>query len=217
VTPRRIESFLRTLGRELGTPARGYLTGAAAAAFWGRVRPSLDVDIGIQLFARSGRSWEHVQAAVDRTTRLTGISASVAEDIDRWGMITLLDYRRSARPLRRFGAFEVRLLHPVNWSIGKLTRYLDPDVQDVVEVFRRQKVPWTAAARTWGRALRASPASTTQFRFRQNVEAFAAERGRATWGRSFEGKAFVAAFHRAAKISLSRARDPRAHKLLGPR
>lgn len=198
---RRIDGFLRTLAAELRVPARAYLTGAAAAALWGRVRPSLDIDLGLELRTRSSRRWdEAIEQAVARTTRATGIPASVAEDIDRWGMITLLDYRRSSRLYRRFGALEVRLLDPVNWSIGKLTRALDTDIEDVVEVFRRQSVDDRRAARTWGRALRASPPSTSQLRFRRNVEAFFAGEGRRVWGRSFDAAAAIGGFHRAARI-----------------
>jgi hypothetical protein len=141
-----------------------------------------------------------VQDAVDRTTRLTGIPANVAEDIDRWGMITLLDYKRSSRRYRRFGDLEVRLLNPVNWSIGKMTRYLDPDVGDIVEVFRRQSVVEVRATRTWGRALRASPASTTQFQFRRNVESFLAQRGRSIWGVRFDAPRAIATFQKAAGV-----------------
>ena len=52
MTKRQIERFLTVLARELEIPARAYLTGAAAAALWGRVRPSVDVDLGIELLGR---------------------------------------------------------------------------------------------------------------------------------------------------------------------
>ena len=197
---RQIERYLTILAAQLDRPARAYLTGAAAGALWGRVRPSIDIDLGLELRSGKDRSWTIVQEAVDRTTRLTGIPASVAEDIDRWGMITLLNYRRTSRVYRRFGQLEVRLLDPVTWAIGKLTRRLDPDIRDVTEVFRRRAVPWMHAARTWGAALRASPASTSQFQFRKNVESFFAERGRTVWGKSFDPRAAIARFHIAARI-----------------
>ncbi len=205
MTSRQIERFLTILAAELGEPARAFLTGAAAAALWGRVRPSADIDLGLEFRGRaraaSPGSWQRIQEAIDRTTRLTGVPASVAEDIDRWGMITLLDYRRSSRLFRRFGKLEVRLLNPVNWAIGKLTRCLDPDVRDVTEVLRRQKVPWIGAARTWGRALRASPASTTQFQFRLNVQDFFRRRGRSIWGPSFDAQVAISRFEGAARIA----------------
>ena len=204
MTPRRIEHFLGVLARELGVPARAYVTGAAAAALWGRVRPSVDVDLGIELVGggeRPAGGWQVVEAAVDRTRRLTGIPANVAEDIDRWGMITLLDYRRSSRRYRRFEKLEVRLLNPTNWAIGKLTRFLDSDIRDVTAVFRAKSVPAPAAARTWGRALRASPASTTQMQFRRNVVYFFTHQGRSIWGRAFDPTPAIRAFERAARVS----------------
>jgi len=112
MTRSRIDRFLATLAAELRVPARAYVTGAAAAALWGRVRPSLDIDLGLELRSRStakkssptsqpSETWAALEAAVGRTTALTGIPVSAAEDIDRWGMITLLDYRRTSRLYRR--------------------------------------------------------------------------------------------------------------------
>lgn len=198
---RVIDGFLATLAAELGVPARAFLTGAAAAALWGRVRPSLDVDLGLELRGASGQRWDQaVEAAVQRTTRLTGIPASVAEDIDHWGMITLLDYKRTSKRYRRFGALEVRLLDPVNWAIGKLTRALEPDIRDVAEVFRRQKVSLIRTATTWGRALRASPPSTSQSQFRRHVESFFEIEGRGIWGTGFDAEAAIRRFERSAQI-----------------
>lgn len=201
MTRRQIERFLATLAGELAVPARAFVTGAAAAALWGRVRPSLDIDLGLELRGRRRPSWDVALRAIDRTTKLTGIPTNVAEDIDRWGMITLLDYKRSSRRYRSFGQLEVRLLNPVNWSIGKLTRYLDPDIADVADVFRSQKITPLAAARTWGRALRASPASTAQFQFRQHVADFFERRGRSIWGASFDAAAAIRRFETAAGIA----------------
>ena len=200
MTPRRIDQFLSTLASELGCPARLYLTGAAAAALLGRVRPSLDVDFGLELRGRRPVPWQVVEGAVERASKRTGIAASAAEDIDRWGMITLLDYKKRARRHRRFGLLDVRVLDPLHWSIGKLTRFLDVDIRDVVEVFRRQAVMAAAAARLWGRALRASPASTAQFQFRRQVEAFLRSQGRRIWGAAFDVDAATRVFHRAARI-----------------
>lgn len=196
-----IDRFLKTLAAELDVPARAYLTGAAAAALWGRVRPSLDIDFGLQLRGGRGRRWDEVvDPAVRRTTDLTGVPVSVAEDIDHWGMITLLDYKRSSRLYRRFGKLEVRLLDPINWSIGKLTRALEPDLRDVREVFRKQQVAPARTAATWGRALRASPPSASQWQFRGQVEAFFRTEGRRIWGRAFDPELAIRRFERAAGL-----------------
>jgi hypothetical protein len=67
-------------------------------------------------------------------------------------------------------------------------------------VFRGQGVTGDAAARRWGRALRASPASTAQHQFRRNVESFFQRQGRAIWGTAFDPARAIAAFHRSARI-----------------
>lgn len=182
---RQIDGFLSILARELAVPARAFLTGAAAAALWGRVRPSADIDLGLELRQPrrqrgrdravgsrpldSGDGWTIIQPAVDRTTQLTGIPASVPRSN--------------------------------SWSIGKLTRALDPDLRDVAEVFRRQEVSWIRAAGLWGRALRASPASTSQYQFRLHVEDFFRKRGKIIWGEKFLPAAAMRRFHSAARIA----------------
>jgi len=203
MTRRRIEQFLKTLAAELDRPARLYLTGAAAAALLGRVRPSLDIDFGLEVEDSDPASWRAVQQAVDRASKLTGIAASAAEDIDRWGMISLLDYKKTARRHRRFGELDVRVLHPLHWAIGKLTRFLDVDIDDVVQVLRRQSIKAPAAARLWGRALRASPPSTAHFQFRRQVEAFIRAHGRTVWGARFDSEASIRIFYRAAGLPLA--------------
>lgn len=198
--PRQIENFFRVFATELAAPATVYLTGACAAALWGGVRPSQDIDFGLRLPPRSKTTWDQVYAAVQRCSRATGIPASVAEDIDRWGMITLLDYQRTSKRHALFGKLDVRLLEPAHWAIGKLTRFLEPDIIDVVTVFKRRKVVAFPALRLWGRALRASPPSTAQFQFRKNVEAFVNLHGRAAWGAKLDAAAAITVFHSAAKI-----------------
>lgn len=198
---RQIDRFLAILARELDAPARVYVTGAAAAALWGRARPSVDIDLGLELRTKGPGWWQRAEDAVKRATLLTGIPASAAEDIDRWGMITLLDYRRTSRLYRRFGQLDVRLLDPVQWAIGKITRYLDSDIHDVVGVFRARKVVAAKAAATWGRALRASPPSTSQFQFRQNAERFFAHEGPSIWGARFDASDAVRRFHRSAGMA----------------
>src|SRR3990167_1428697 len=127
----QIDRFFTILDRELNAPARIIVTGAAAGALWGHVRPSLDIDFAIQPSAGE-RKWEHVEFAVEKTKALTGISANYAIDIDRWGAISLLDYRQHTHRYKVFGRLAVHLLDPAYWSIGKLTRYLQPDIDDMV-------------------------------------------------------------------------------------
>jgi hypothetical protein len=163
----------------------------------------VDVDFAVQVKRADKRTWEKVEAAVERTVKLTGIQANYAEDIDRWGLITLLDYKRRTRPYRRFGLLEVRLLDPAYWSIGKMTRYLDPDVKDMLQVFKRQKIAPDRLARLWGRALKKSPRSAALFQFRRQVEDFLRSYGPAIWGKKFDAGKTLSRFYREAGIPLS--------------
>ena len=207
MTPRAIDRFFSTLAREFGRPATLIVTGAAAGSLWGHIRPSQGIDFGLQLGGRGRAGWERFQAAIDRTVQRTGIQVHYAEDIDRWSSITLLDYRRHTAPYRRFGQLRIRLLDPVYWSIGKLGRYFDLDVDDVVMVLRRQKVPAASALRVWARALRASPRSTAIPQFRSQVEHFLRTYGNTIWGRSFDPEAAIRRFHRTAGIRRTRRRS----------
>lgn len=201
MTRLQIHRFFRTLAKQFDGEATIILTGAAAGTLLGSTRASRDIDFAIRLRRRTMARWNAVEAAIRRAVAQTTIDVNYAEDIDRWGMITLLDYPRHTRLYRRFGSLEVRLLDPAYWAIGKLTRYLDVDEQDLVMALRRQRLPWARAVRVWGRALRASPRSLAGFDFRQHVEYFLRTRGRAIWGRAFEADRAVRLFIREAGSS----------------
>ena len=200
MSPKAIDRFFRTLAREFDAPAAIIVTGAAAGSLWGHVRPSQDIDFGVRLTGNAPANWERFQAAVNRTVQQTGIQVNFAEDIDRWSSITLLDYRQHTAPYRRFGKLSVRLLDPVYWSIGKLGRYFALDVDDVVTVLNRQRVPAASVIRIWAKALRASPRSTAIPQFRMQVEHFLRTYGRTIWGKTFDPDPAVRRFHRAAGI-----------------
>lgn len=166
----------------------------------GHVRPSLDVDFAIQPVRGDSKRWTHIEEAIQRTRQLTGISAQYAQDIDRWGAISLMDYQRHTRPYRKFGKIEVRLLDPLYWSIGKITRYLEPDIQDLIAVFKNQNTPIDLVAKIWGKALKSSPPSDACFRFRQHVENFLKIYGTRIWGKRFDFDAAMEKFRKAAGI-----------------
>lgn len=201
MTPQQIARFFTVMARSLDAPATVLVTGAAAGTLMGAGRPSLDVDFAMVLpWGWTTVAWSRVEQAVQQATRQTGIAAQFAEDISRWSMISFLDYRRHTRLYRRFGRLEVRILGPAYWAIGKLTRYLDLDVQDLIRVLRRARLAPEPLARLWGRALKASPRSDACWSFRRHVETFFHRHGPAVWGRAFDPSRALAAFHRAAGI-----------------
>ena len=200
MSPQEIERFFRNLDRALGEPAAVILTGAAAGSLMGHVRSSVDIDFAIEPKRKRPDSWEKIEAALQRATQATGITAQYARDIDRWGMISLMDYRKNTVPFRKFGQVEVRILRLPYWAIGKFSRFLEPDLQDLVVVLKKSKPDPLELMKTLGKALRASPPSSQRFQFREHVEYFLQKYGRKVWGARFDSGGAVASFHRYARI-----------------
>lgn len=186
----QIERYFKTLGKIYAKKCRIILTGAAAGVLYGRVRATMDVD-----FSAEAADWERFSRAVEETSLRTGVAAQYAEDIDRWSSITLMDYKKHTFVYGRFGPVEVRLMEPSYWAIGKLSRYLDPDVMDLVKVFKKTGTPWQETASVAGRALRQSPKSTACFLFRRQVEDFFKRFGKKVWGWTFDAEEAIALFH----------------------
>lgn len=191
----QLQRFLHALARESDQPVRLIITGAAAAAVWGAARPSLDVDFAIIPVGRR-KEWALIEAAIARAVQRTGIPANFAQDIDRWGPVSLLDYQRHTVAYRRFGQLRVELLDPAYWTIGKISRYLDPDVRDLVSVLKRRHLAPDRLIRLWARALRASPRSDGLAQFRRQAEHFLRTYGRSVWGARFNPDDAVSRFNR---------------------
>src|SRR3989338_3925192 len=195
-----IDDFFSELSRNL-KKVKGsikiFLTGAAAGSLLGGVRPSLDIDFAISC---GKKYFIEAQNAIQWTSALSGIAVNFSEDIDRWSQITFLDYKRHAIAYKRFGKVLVMLLEPTYWSIGKITRYLDPDVDDLVMVFKKQRTSALELAKLWARALRESPRSSASFSFKTHVEHFFKTYGRVIWGNRFSPDKYILAFYGAAGI-----------------
>ena len=175
----RFETFLKALSLRWPHPATLIVTGAWAAATWGRVRHTRDVD-----FEVTGVP-ERLMADFDEAVRAaesdSGLMAQYSQRIDRWSALSLLAYRRNAKPIKRYGRIQVRVLDPLHWSIGKVGRYFNKDVTDLVEVFKRVQPDPLVVARTWSRALRASPASSQLWNIKRQMLDFFRTHGPAVW------------------------------------
>ena len=194
------DKFFSRLAKELEEPVTVILTGAVAGAIFGNVRSSADIDFAIEPKRAGKGRWDKIEEALRRTSQATGISVQYARDIDRWGMISLLDYRRTSLPYRKFGTIDVRTLDPAHWAIGKFSRYLEQDVQDLVAVLKKEKRPSPTMIRTLGKALRQSLPSSQRFQFRRHVEHFLRQYGRKIWGAQFDPEVSIRVFHRHAGI-----------------
>ncbi len=180
----QLRHFFKELGEAWPHKTTVLVTGGAAALLLGGARPTDDVDFEVQFHTR-GASWEGFAIAVQRVSESTTIGAQYAESIDRWTQVTLLDYRSHTQRIGRFGAIEVRLLDPIYWSIGKVSRYEDRDIQDLIAVFRRHQPDPAAVARLWHRALRKSPKSTQLRLTLEQALHFFRTHGKRIWGPTF--------------------------------
>ena len=178
------------------------ITGAVAGAIFGHVRSSADIDFSIEFKRPSDIFESDLDAALRRTSEATGINIQYAKDIDRWGLISILDYKEKSIPYRKFGAIEVRTLAPLHWCIGKFSRYLQSDIQDLAAVLKKKRIPAIELAEILGRALKQSPLSSHCFQFRKHVEHFFQKYGRKIWGARFDLSGSIRLFHQAAGISL---------------
>jgi hypothetical protein len=198
MNPKEIERFFKGIAKDFNEDATVYLTGAAAGALMGGVRPSLDVDFGVEL--KNSKKWEQLTAAIEKNKVLTGLGSNYDEDIDRWGMITLMDYQKHSPLFKQYGKLKVKVLEPAYWSIGKMTRYLQPDIADMEMVFRKKKVSAALLTGVWGKALKSSPRSASLLLFRKQVEDFLVHSGPKIWGKPFDAAGAIRDFHQSAGI-----------------
>lgn len=196
-----VDLFFLELDRALATPASVILTGAAAGAIYGNVRHSADIDFEIRLKRRKTdgqRQDEIVERVIREVSSSLGISANYSDDISHWSMIDYLDYRRSSIPYKKIGRMDIRLLAPEYWTIGKMARFLEIDVNDMIKVIKKKRLRTEVLISLWARALRRSPLSLAKGQFRRNVENFFHMHGKKIWGRAFDRERAINDFKRSA-------------------
>src|SRR5437016_5622030 len=184
---RDIQRFFEELDRRIDRPVQVILTGGAAAILQGVQRITYDIDFEIH-FLKPGptpaKNWDLIQKALAETGLATGITPQYEIDIDQWNTIPLPT--KKSRRYALIGQVDVRLLDPGLWAIGKLTRYLGTDVEDLRAVLKTGKTDPQQMARLWGAALGMSPPSNMQSLFSRQVESFFDRYAHEIWGPSAE-------------------------------
>jgi hypothetical protein len=170
-----IDTFFRAVAEKIDEPVKVYLTGGIASWLWGGVRPTQDIDFGVDPLSES------IQKTLDTTSRTLKVPIQYASDLARWGMIDIPEMTRGTELYKRFGKLSVYLLAPEKWAIGKLTRYIESDESDLLTVFKKQKPSLQKCLRVWKQALKTSPASSEQFLFKKNVQHFLTKHGSKIW------------------------------------
>ena len=197
-----IDLFFTELDRRLQRPAEVILTGAAAGALMGHVRPSLDIDFEIRLEGRRVRNRDSslLETAIQETSKKTGLAVNYSKDISRWSMIEYLDYREKARLYKVIGKISVKVMSPEHWTLGKMGRFLEIDIRDLLKVIKKKKLRSRRLVALWANALRSSILSIEKGRFRDHVFYFLTTHGKKLWGRDFDPERAIRHFKRAAGL-----------------
>ena len=196
-----IDRLFTELDRELGRPAEIILTGAAAGLLLGNIRPSLDIDFEIRIKgSKRARENSGVSEAIQRASAKAGVAVNYSDEISRWSMIDYLDYRKTALPYKTIGRLRIKLMAPGHWTIGKMARFLEIDIQDMVKIVKKRRLKARPLVQLWGKALASSPLSLASGQFRDHVIAFLRRDARPLWGKRFDPEEAISLFKRAAKI-----------------
>lgn len=196
-----IRRFFKELDQELQKPAEVILTGAAAGSLLGVVRPSLDIDFEIRLKqSRKRKNLFEARDVIQQIARKVGVAVNYSEDIGHWSMINLLDYRKTALSYFKAGQLNVRIIAPEYWTIGKMARFLEVDIRDMVRMIKRKKLKPKKLISLWGRSLRSSPLSLELGSFNRNVIYFIKHYGKKIWGRRFDTEKEIALFKKSAQL-----------------
>lgn len=179
-----IDNFFTKLSLKIKDETKIILLGGSASLLLGGVRPTKDIDFEI----KSGSKPEFVAQSIEKTEKETGVKTEFSENVDHWSMISFLDYQNHTVPYKKFGAISVEILKPEYWSIGKMARFYESDVQDMVHVFTHQKTKHDDLLKVWENALKASPLSDQLLPFKQHCKQFLDLYGKQIWGSQFNLK-----------------------------
>jgi len=103
-------------------------------------------------------------------------------------MIDYLDYREKAVPYKKIGKINIKLMSPPYWTIGKISRYLEIDINDLIKVIKTKDLNPDTLIDLWRRALKKSPLSLKCGEFRDHIKHFVHAYGKKIWGKNFDAE-----------------------------
>lgn len=190
-----IDLFFETLSKEWRYSAAILLVGGAVALIMGGERPTLDIDFEVSITSKPGK-WEDFARKASEVKEKLGIGIQFSESAERWSQISFLDYGKHRRPYKKYGKITVNVLEPAYWSIGKVSRYWQRDIEDMQSVFLKEKPDPVQLAQLWLKALKDSPASTTLFGVKKQMRHFFETSGPKIWGKALPLVKILALFEK---------------------
>ena len=178
-----IDLFFKKLAELIEEDIDIYILGGCALILLGASRTTQDIDFEIR-----GASDETIER-IQQFCNDKNIPVNFSEDAGMWGMISINNNRDTALPYSDFGKINVRILDPLDMSIGKIERFTDIDVQDVTYLIKKFSINAEELLTTWAKALNRSVKSEKSFLFRKQVESFIKTYSKSLWG--LEGDEFL--------------------------
>lgn len=126
-----IELFFKRLSEFVTEDIDIYLLGGCALIILGASRATQDIDFEIR--GASDETIENIQKFCNEEN----IPINYSEDAGKWGMISISNNRKTALPYGNFGRITVKILDPFDMSIGKIERFTDIDIQDVIFLIKK--------------------------------------------------------------------------------
>ena len=192
---RQIDLFFKILNKELQIAADVILVGASAGSLMGHVRPSFDIDFEIRLKrVRSPQAKAKLEASIKKAREIAGVSVNYSENVGGRSRISYLDYRKTAVPYKQIGRLNVKLIAPEYWTIGKMARFLELDIQDMVKIIQRKRLRAGVLVRIWARAIRSSDLSLELGQFRDHVIYFIKKYAKKLWGKNINSEKIIEDF-----------------------
>ena len=199
-----IDLFFLELSKKTTQDTEVIVTGAVAGALFGHSRPSLDIDFEIRPTKEKDPAYlEYLDGVIREISSNLKVDTNYGEDISHWSMIDYLDYRTKTIPYKKMGRLDIRLMAPEYWTIGKMARFLELDIQDMIKIIKIKRIPSDRLVKLWARALKASDLSLELGQFRQHVEFFLKKCGPRLWGKSYKAEKAVALFRKLAGVATS--------------
>jgi hypothetical protein len=189
------EAYFSELGKKLPVHTVIVLTGGIAAGILADARTTDDIDFA--LIKPLTEHWDEVSELLHQMAKKHGIDIYFSEDMDRWGSVTLLDWKKHTTMHRKSGSLDIRVLDPLYFTIGKISRGTLRDVQDIEAVLKAQKVDWKPLVKLWAKALKKSPRSAALPRAKNQMEGFLNQSGQDIWGKTFDANEAIAVFRAA--------------------
>ena len=198
---RQIDFFFKTLDRQWQKPAEIILLGAAAGSLMGNVRPSLDIDFEIRTRRQKDPEIRKMlEDAIRAASQVTGVAVNYSGNVAGWSRIAFLDYRRKALAYKKIGKLTIKIMRPEYWTLGKMARFLELDIQDMIKIIKAKKLTPGVLTDIWARAVCASDLSLELGQFRDHIVYFIRKYGKQVWGRQADLENIVWRFKKKAGL-----------------